>query len=349
VQRRALALLWLLAAAVAGCGSGAPVAGPVDPAWRLSVRGMTYVGYSADVFCSPASDRLLALLPALHVNTLALGPVWYQPRADAVAIAPWPGVSPSDACVRHAIAAARGLGLRVVLKPFLDVRDGTWRARIAPRDWPAWFRAYTAFIDHYAVLAQQAGVWALVVGTELSSSDVTHADAWRQVIASVRRRFAGPLTYAADWPQYRSVPFWDDLDWVGVDAYFPLSTSPAPTRDELVLAWQPWLRQISAWSPPKPVLFTEIGYRSEQGAAADPAVFHRQAPVDLRLQADAVAAAFQALTPQSWLLGTLWFWWDNPSTADAGGGPQDNGYTPRGKPAEAVLAAWYARWAAMRR
>ncbi len=338
--------LWLagaLAVLLAGCGAAAP-----RPAWHLSVRGMTYAGYSGPVFCRAASDARLAELPALHVNTLALVPVWYQATAASTTIAPWPGISPTDACVLHAMATARRLGLRVILKPFVDVRDGTWRALIRPADWAAWFASYRAFIAHYARLATEGGAWALVVGTELSSSDASQPARWRSVIASARRGFAGPLTYAADWPQYRAIAFWNDLNWIGIDAYFPLAPGPSPSASRLLGAWQPWLAQITAWHPDKPVLLTEIGYRSERGATADPAVFNRGAPPDPALQAAAFRAAFRALTPQPWLMGTLWFWWDNPSTADHAGGPLDRGYTPRGKPAQPVLAKWYGRWAAER-
>jgi hypothetical protein len=334
--------------ALAGCGPSAP-SRRAGAAWRLSIRGMTYVGYSSGVFCTPASDQRLAELPALHVNTLALVPVWYQARATSTSIAPWPGVSPTDACVLHAMATARRLGLRVVLKPFVDVRDGTWRALIHPASWTAWFASYRAFLTHYARLAARGGASALVVGTEMSSSDATQPRAWRGVIAAARRAFAGPLTYAADWPQYRKIAFWDALDWIGIDAYFPLAPGARPSEAALLAGWQPWLSQITSWDAAgRPVLLTEIGYRSEAGATADPAVFNRGAPADPGLQADAFRAAFRALTPQPWLMGTLWFWWDNPSTADRGGAPGDRGYTPRGKPAAAVLARWYGRWSAMR-
>ena len=338
--RRAVGAMVAALLLLTGCGA-AP-----GPSWRLSVRGMTYAGYSARVFCLAASDQRLAELPALHVNTLALVPVWYQDTAASTAIVPWPGVSPADACVLHAMATARRLGLQVILKPFVDVRDGTWRALIAPRDWTAWFRSYRAFIAHYARLAATGGASALVIGTEMSSSDVSQPAAWRSVIATARAQFPGPLTYAADWPQYRAIAFWNELDWIGIDAYFPLAPGAHPNSAALLGAWQPWVSQITRWGPTRPVLLTEIGYRSEAGATADPAVFNRGAPPDPQLQADAFGAAFAALTAQQWLMGTLWFWWDNPSTADRGGGLGDRGYTPRGKPALAVLARWYGRWAA---
>lgn len=56
---------------------------------------------------------------------------------------------------------------------------------------------------------------------------------WPPLIAAVRRRFTGPLTYAANWdPGYKAVPFWSLLDYVGIDEYHPLRTvSETPSVD----------------------------------------------------------------------------------------------------------------------
>ncbi len=45
---------------------------------------------------------------------------------------------------------------------------------------------------------------------------------WRRLISEVRERYTGRLTYAANFDQYELVTFWDDLDVIGVNAYFPL-------------------------------------------------------------------------------------------------------------------------------
>jgi len=187
-----------------------------------------------------------------------------------------------------------------------------------------------------------------VLGCEYSSGDADHTAAWERVIASVRSHYPGPLTYAADWPQYQRVQFWNRLDYVGIDAYFPLAAAGNPTAAQAGAAWTPWLQQISDWPTraaltDKPVVFTEIGYLSRDGAAVEPAAYSGSAPVNLQVQGDRVAATLARLYPIPWLAGLFWFWWDNASTADTGGGLRNAGYTPRGKPALAVLTTWYHR------
>ena len=63
--------------------------------------------------------------------------------------------SPSDELVMAAIREAHRLGLRVMLRPYIDVKDGSWRADITPSDVNAWFANYTAFINHYLDIAKR--------------------------------------------------------------------------------------------------------------------------------------------------------------------------------------------------
>ena len=318
------------------------------------MKAITDVAYTPQVFCSAGSDQDLADIAATGANWVVLGPVWSQVDLSSTAIQPWIKTT-TDACLLHAIRRAHGLGLSVAVKPYDDPQNDQWRALIQPTDWNAWFASYTRFIDHYADVARQGAAQLLVVGCEYSSSDASQTAAWESVIASVRRHYPGPLTYAADWPHYQQVQFWSRLDYLGIDAYFPLADQGDPSAAQASAAWTPWLNRIGAWRSQaglggKPVIFTEIGYLSRSGAAVDPASYAGTAAVNLPVQRDLYDATLSRLYPVRWLAGLFWFWWDNASTADAGGGPQNPGYTPRGKPALAVLTQAYHRdWDAPRR
>ena len=116
--------------------------------------------------------------------------------------------------------------MKVVLKPMVDVADGSWRGTIAPTNWTLWFQNYREFINYYANMSQTNNLEMFTVGTELRSSQSRTSD-WRKVITDARARFFGNITYAANWDSYGtgSIGFWDALDYVGVDAYFPLTES----------------------------------------------------------------------------------------------------------------------------
>jgi hypothetical protein len=86
----------------------------------------------------------------------------------------------------------------------------------------------------------------------------------------------------------------------------------------------------------KPVLFTELGYRSADGTNRTPWDWEASAAYDPGEQADCYDAAFRVWSQQTaWMRGILWWAWEVPVPA-----PNETGYTPRNKPAETVLRTW---------
>ena len=109
--------------------------------------------------------------------------------------------TPTDADVVHVVKQILARGMRAVLKPQVDSKDGVWRGEITfntSAEWTMWFGNYTAFITHYAALAESAGAAYFNVGTELDATEGQAAE-WRAVIAAVRGAFSGPLWYGANW------------------------------------------------------------------------------------------------------------------------------------------------------
>jgi hypothetical protein len=47
----------------------------------------------------------------------------------------------------------------------------------------------------------------------------------------------GKLTYAANWDKYDQVSFWDELDFIEIQAYFPLTAQTSPTAEEIKKGW----------------------------------------------------------------------------------------------------------------
>jgi hypothetical protein len=305
-------------------------------------RGANVTAYCAPCFGDPTADASLRALRVTGTNYAAIVPYWYMATRTSTIVAPDEQQSPTDESVLHAMAMARALGMHVVLKPQFDVRDGTFRGEIAPSSTPAWFASYDAMIEHYAALAREGGAETLVIGDELTSMSSDTPD-FASLIASVRNIFAGRLTFGANWVQgAERVGFWRLLDYVGVDAYMPLTAAGTrPSVERLVAAWQPWiqrLRRLHAQSG-RPVIFTELGYASQPDATADPAGARAAATthVDQVVQANAYAAAYRALSPLDWFDGIYWWDWsaDGHNTSVS-----DGSYRPAGKLAEHVISYW---------
>jgi hypothetical protein len=348
-----LSLGLAVATCLGGCGDGssptAPASPTPPPAARFDLNGVTHVSWWHDEYGYPAASDSRRALAATGAGWSGLLTTWYMERRTSSEIRPVANRSNADDVVRLAIEELHALGLRVMLKPHVDVEDGSWRAQIEPSDRALWFESYAAFIDHYVDIAAEKRVEMLVIGTELASmSGARHADDWALLISRVRARYPGLLTYAANGvepgDEFTSVAFWAPLDLLGVDVYTPLTDKLNPTRQELQAGWRRnryGHDMVAAFSNlqrayAKPLIFTEIGYRSGDGANRAPWDWGVALAADAAEQADCYAAMYEVWGRETaWMRGPFWWAWDVEAPL-AG----DTGYNPRGKPAEDVLRQW---------
>jgi hypothetical protein len=340
-----LAFVWLL-----------PTALLAQPAYK----GMSYTSFGSDVLSGSASDQSLYDLSLIGTNTVALNVWWFQPTASSTTIAEDDSrYSSTMSSIQHAIDTIHSLGMNVLLKPMVDVADAnnTWRAQITPTNVNDWFASYTNFIDTFADLAQQnksKGVTMLSVGCELNSME-QYTQQWDNVIASVRSRYTGQLTYAANFSStsvgstnnvggYTTVPWWNKLDAIGIDAYFPLTNTNNPTESQLQSAWNGIANNIQTWRTnqglSQKVIFTEVGYQSADGANQTPWGVSNTPPptVDQQEQADSYQALLTTMSSRSWYDGQFWWAWN---TDPLGGYNDPTGFTPQQKSVQNILAAAY--------
>jgi len=104
---------------------------------------------------------------------------------------------------------------------------------------------------------------------------------WKKIITATRTVYNGQLTYAANFDNYMFVDFWSELDFMGINAYFPLRTSKkdletgANLLHTLEKGWQKVFRNIDSFRREhncldKPIMFTELGYTNKQNATIAP-------------------------------------------------------------------------------
>jgi hypothetical protein len=324
-----------------------PVRKPVAKTFSKKQKGIAFVTWNKDYYSTATSDEALKKITTIGAQWVGLHTTWYQDNVDSLDMHPT-NKTPSDESLVHAIRTIHSLGLKVLLKPQLDLIDttgGVWRGDIEftkENDWQTWFDNYTKFMVHYAQIAQEEKVEMFCVGTELSAVATLRPDLWKQtVIKSVRQVYEGPLTYAANWyEEYKAVKFWDALDYAGLDPYFPLSDKDKPTYEEVKKGWESHISDIETWQADinKQVIFTEIGYKSSTGAARSPFDHRPGAEVDLQQQADCYTALLETCWDKPWFSGV--YWWEWGSSVHTGG-PTNRGFTPQNKPAEQILSDWY--------
>lgn len=307
------------------------------------MKGMTLNAWSYEAYNSSQCDQSLSNLASIKANWVLLTVFWFMNTSSDVEIHPRPDLyTASDSSLIHAIQKGQELGMKIALKPMVDVVGGSWRGVINPSNWTVWFQNYRSFINQFADIAQANNVELLVIGTELKSSQQYEAE-WRVVISQAGLRFSGELTYAANWDSYSPsnwVKFWDALDYVGVDAYFPLTSSYNPTLSQLISAWSSRVNELSSVSTQtgRKILFTEIGYCSQNGTNTQPWNWEISSTLDMQEQADCYQAALEVFKSKTWFEG--WFWW-NWETDPNAGGPTERHYTPQNKPAQSILNQYY--------
>ncbi len=310
-------------------------------------KGVAFTGYSRSAYEGEDVFRSLDELQATNATWVSLLVTGYQETIHSTAVSIDGTLTPTGTSLEDFIAYARQKGLKVLLKPHVDCLDSRWRGEIGlaftPADWTAWFSAYKGFILHYAQIAARTDCELFSVGCELNQT-VGHSAEWRDIITDVRTAFDGPLIYADDQAESRpdAIDWWDALDYIGQDAYPTLSPKEDPSVDDLVQGWLAYRAKLEALSVnwDKPLILTEIGYRSIRGGTVNPWDWEKEGPVDLDIQRKAYEAAFRMLADQSWLAGIFWWqWMPDPQH----GGPTDTGYSPHGKPAEIVLRSWFTK------
>jgi hypothetical protein len=303
-------------------------------------KGIVYTSWMGEEFLTAASDITLAYLRNAGFDSIAIMVPAYQERIDSKTVfandTP-DGDTPTDEALRHVIAACRKIGMRVMLKPHIDPRTDEPRINIMPSE--EWFDSFEELTLRYARLAEETGAEIFCVGTELEATTFdawTHR--WESIIEKVREIYSGVLTYAANWTEYKEVPFWDKVDYIGIDAYFPLSGTEDPSLEELISSWERVADEIESWREDKGlthmgVVLTEIGYPSARGAAMRPWVATSNIE-DQKAQAESLEAVFTVLTKRPWFEGYyIWQYF-----------PQDRwsplGFTVKGKEAEKIIMKW---------
>ncbi len=335
-----------VAAALAALGRlppPAPASRPRLPPGFLAGVSLAMSNSLDGGYHAPAFERALDAVEALDAGAVSLMPFAFQrqPASPEISFVHQSPSGETDAGLVHAARRCRARGVSVLWKPHIWVGDG-WTGDVAmarEEDWRRWWASYHRYVLHHAFLARWAEADLFVIGVELSRTLERGAE-WRRLIAGVRVLFPGAVTYAGNWDgDLDRAPFWDDLDLLGVDAYFPLAGSPAATRDDLVAGARAVAARLGAAARRhgKPLLLTEVGFAARRGAWIEPHV--EGGEVSLDDQARAYEALFAGLGRPPWLAGTyVWKVFSGPR----GDGEPSPDFRLVGRPAAAVVRGYYS-------
>lgn len=322
---------------------------------KSSVPDYQYIGQKLNGLSfvaphKPIDDSHIKPVKELNANYVSLMPYGFLPENSATLrystdenSGQWWGEKPEG--VRTCISLAKQNGMKVMLKPHIWLGRGSFTGDLdfkTDAEWLEFERSYAQYLLHYAQLAQESKAEVFCIATEMQNMVEKRPAFWNELIDSIRVIYKGQLTYAENWDSYEDVPFWDRLDFVGVDAYFPLSKERDPDLNSLLKGWKKHKNQLKSLSfeLQKPILFTEFGYRSCDFATDQPWETDYSKPTNEALQERAYEAILGQFWEEKWFAGGfLWKWFP---LKESGKSSRDL-FCIREKPAEILVKKYYGK------
>lgn len=258
----------------------------------------------------------------------------------------------SDKDLLFVINRAHEQGIKVCLKPVINCEDGMWRAYIDfpdadmlgnDRYWDEWFESYSAFLCHYAELAEDTACEMFCIGCEMTGTE-RKEEHWRKLIKKVRSIYKGPLVYNTNHGREEKVNWFDALDYIGISAYYEVGKQPADTLENMLLHWEKVGVNMENLSRKfgKEIIFMEIGCRSAEGCAMMPWDFaHKELPWNEDEQADFYESCLMAFHDKDWYAGAFWWDWSIEIYDSREEAMKDTGFNIHLKKAEEVIKKWY--------
>lgn len=287
-----------------------------------------------------------SLLPIININ------------ANSIAIMPYAFCTPenpviqynhsgqwwgeSDAGVIGSIQLAHKKNLSVMLKPHLWIAHGMYTGAFVlktEKEWQVWEESYRGYILHFAAIADTLKAELLCIGTELGATIKERPRFWSALIDTLKQTYHGKLTYAANWDDYKSFPYWNKLDYISVDAYFPLDTDKTPDVSSLNGGWKKYSNELQKMSIQydRQILFTEYGYRNVDYNSKEPWKENDGNQND-EAQKNTYESFYQSFAGKKWFAGGyVWKWYVDNSRH----GRAKIDFTPQDKPAAKVIERWY--------
>ncbi|MFM9986529.1 MAG: glycoside hydrolase family 113 [Flavobacteriales bacterium] len=302
------------------------------------MRGLSFVG-SPDPCTEADFDSVLAV----GADCISLMPFAYVDSKEAKLSYQnlkwqWWGESPQgvETCIQH----AKAKNISCMIKPQLWIDHGMFTGIFDQPTDEAWKKVeenYTSFILQFATLSEKHTLPVFCIATELDTWASKRPDYWRNLIVEIRKVYKGRLVYACNWDAYRRIPFWSELDFVGIDAYFPLSEEMVPTLPVLQQGWEKLNAELSqlADSLDKKILFTEWGYQAREFATRDPWIEDNAIPLSEESQAACYEALLSNCSKQSWWAGGfVWKWFPHNGNEPS---QQHERFSPQNRKALQVL------------
>ena len=317
------------------------------------IKGITILEWDTDVLKDDELRSTLVEAANIGTNWISLSMLLIQTSENSSDVQFWNNNATDIVndfnLISEFIEYAHSLKFQVMLKPMVHTKDAPFSIHINPTNIEEWFMNYQDIILQYASLAQSLNVELISIGCELLdiTSNPNNTEYWLSLITNIRKIYNGNLTYASLFMyEYMNIEFWNELDLIGIDAYFPLTdtTNKYPDILQLTDSWMTQLTQLLEWRENANLsinfIFTEVGYPSVNIAPIEPYynptkcsdnpddVGGDEYITNMTMQSMCYQALFNGLTSdigKDIVDGIFIFWIDTPDTLDYYSNNNSNG------------------------
>ena len=323
---------------------------PFRPLTKEFLKGFNFAHEGYQIYNGYGSNLAKTSIEKLHQigsNALAMVPYSYMRNPNKATPIPLERnvYSENDESVLFSHFVAKSQGMNTMLKPQI------WLGRSWPGDvemqsdeeWEQFFEYYYQWIIHYAMMAEIYEFDLFCIGVEFAKATIQRPEDWKKLIAKIRGVYGGPLVYAANWgTEFEKLEFWEDLDYIGLDCYYPIGEEKEMQQEELEANFEKVLSKVEALTKKynKPFIFTEIGFRSVTEPWVNPHAGSNNRKSDEADQNLCYEVVFKCIEKKDWCSGI--FWWKWPSYLHfrrSNGG----GFTPSNKLAESTVEKWFKK------
>ena len=311
--------------------------------FRTGVHLPVYVASTQDLFLGYENDKLhenLVRIKDSGAEWVNLVRTFYQTDVHSADIHADEQLTPRLDTLNNIIHDAHELGLKIQLHLAINLEKrgpDDWHGMIRPKNRKQWWTTYQELVLEMADFSKRNEVESLIIGTEYTAlqSDVKN---WRALIKAIREqaRYPGMVGYGVNFNSLE-LAWLDELDFLGISAYWPLSEDRDPDLQTLNKSWERINKQLDTWMKRHPSLrveFSEVGYVSQPYSSVLPFSWkaHKGKARNLTEQLQTFRALHQFLKQEPKIKGVHIF---ASTTEDTD--PDSRDYTPFGKPAEKVL------------
>ena len=310
---------------------------------KLFLKDAKFRGMNVFKLGRKNSETTIDALIKSNIEWVALLPYFYQETEKSKVVSTPDTIgkwSRKDSLFIKDIEILHTREIYVMLKPHLWMSSG-WRSNINfddTNDWNKWFADYRKNMIHYALMAEKTNVNLFCIGTELRSSLKHIPKKWLSLIKEIKAIYKGKITYAANWDDsFQFTEFWNELNYIGIQAYYPLTTNSNPTLEEIKKGWNVHIKKLKIISDTfeKKIIFTEIGYRNDASATIKPWVWGSFLERFYTKKSDktqflAYQALFEKVWNEPWFAGVFPWEWDSSD------------FPIYEKPAQNMITVWYA-------